>query len=55
MTSEMIGGIVRAILASLGGYAVAKGVIDAGMWTAVSGALVTLFTAGWSLWSKAGK
>ena len=50
--SEQLGGILRAILAAAGGSLVAKGVVDAGTATAVSGALVTILTAGWSWYTN---
>jgi hypothetical protein len=52
MTPEIFGGIVRAVLAAAGGYFIAKGSIDAGMWATISGAVLTLVTAAWSIWSK---
>ena len=52
MTGEQIWGIVRTILAAGGGYVVAKGYIDNATMTSISGAVGTLFIAGWSVWSK---
>ena len=52
MTSEQIAGIVRAIVAALGGSLVAKGVVDSETVLAVSGAVATLAVAAWSVWSK---
>jgi hypothetical protein len=52
MTGEQIAGIVRALAASLGGFFVAKGVVDSETVLAVSGALATLAVAAWSWWSK---
>lgn len=52
MTSEQIGGIVRAIVAAIGGYFVGKGLIDQATATAIAGAAVTVATAVWSVWSK---
>lgn len=52
MTSEQISGIVRAVLSALGGFLVAKGVIDAATLTAVVGAAATLAAAAWSVYSK---
>lgn len=52
MTSEMVAGIVRAVLAALGGYLVARGVIDAETVAAVAGAAATFAAAAWSVWAK---
>ena len=48
MNTEQIAGILRTILAALGGYVVAKGVVDAATYTALSGAAVTIVVALWS-------
>ena len=56
MNADQIGGIVRAILAAVGGYFVGKGLIDASTMTAIGGAVATLAMAAWSLMSnKTGK
>lgn len=52
MTGEQIAGIVRAIVAAAGGYFVGKGVIDGETVATIGGALATLATAAWSVWSK---
>jgi type III secretory pathway component EscV len=52
ITGEQIAGIVRAIVAALGGYLVGQGMIDAETMTAVAGAAATIAAAGWSVWSK---
>ena len=52
ITGEQIAGIVRAIVAALGGYLVGKGMVDAETMTAVAGAAATIAAAGWSVWSK---
>ena len=52
MGSDEIGGIVRAILAALGGVLVTKGYIDNATMLAIVGALVTIITAAWSVWQK---
>lgn len=52
MTSEQIGGIIRAILSALGGYLVGQGVIDANTAATVGGAVGTLAVAAWSVWAK---
>lgn len=52
MTAEQVGGIVRAIIAAVGGYFVGKGITDAATVTAVGGAVATLVVAVWSVLSK---
>lgn len=52
MTQEMLLGTVRTILASLGGYLVGQGLLDAELWLAISGAALALVSLGWSLWQK---
>lgn len=52
MTSEEFGGVIRTVLAFGGGYFVSQGYIDNATMLAVVGALVTLATAGWSVWVK---
>ena len=54
MTGEQIWGVVRTILAAVGGYVVAKGYIDNATLTAVLGGAGTIFVAVWSWWSKRG-
>lgn len=45
-------GILRTLLAAGSGAAVAKGLVDANTAQAAIGALLTLFTTGWSVASK---
>ena len=52
MTGEQIAGIVRAVVAAVGGYLVGKGVADAETVAAVGGALATIAVAIWSVRSK---
>jgi len=51
-TGEQIGGIVRAVVAAVGGILVGKGVIDAQTATAVAGAVATIAVAVWSVIAK---
>lgn len=48
MNKEQIGGLIRAVLAAVSGYFIGKGIGDAGLWEAISGALVLLGTGLWS-------
>lgn len=52
MTTEEFGGLVRTLLAFGGGYFVSQGVIDQTTMLSIVGALVTLFTFGWSYLNK---
>jgi hypothetical protein len=52
MTGEQIAGIVRAIVAAVGGYLVGKGLADAETVAAVAGAAATIVAAVWSVLSK---
>lgn len=54
MSTEQIGGILRTILAAGGGYLVSKGYLDNATMMSIVGAVVTLLTAGWSVWAKRG-
>lgn len=49
---EAILGVVRAILAAVGGYFVSKGVIDEGVVNSIIGALMVILTGVWSVVSK---
>lgn len=49
---DQIGGVLRAILGAIGGYFVAKGVVSTDMLNTIVGAVVTLVTAGWSIWTN---
>jgi hypothetical protein len=52
MNAEQFAGIVRAIVAALGGFFVAKGLADAETVAAVSGAVATIAVAAWSVLAK---
>ena len=54
MNMEQIGGIIRTILAAGGGYLVSKGYLDNATMLSLVGAIVTIITAGWSVWAKRG-
>jgi hypothetical protein len=55
MTTEQFSGILRAVLSAAGGFAVGKGYLDAETATAISGALVTIAVAVWSVRAKKAK
>lgn len=52
MNGEQIAGIVRALVAAVGGYMVGKGLVDSETVVSISGALATLATAVWSVMAK---
>jgi hypothetical protein len=52
MTAEQVAGIVRAIVAAIGGYLVGKGIADAETIAAAAGAAATIAAAIWSVYSK---
>lgn len=49
MNQDEFGGIVRAIVAGVGGFAVGKGWIDNATLTAIAGGLATVAVAIWSV------
>ena len=51
MNSDQVGGIVRALMAVGAGYALSLGFTDA-QWLAITGAVVTLITIIWSVYSN---
>ena len=55
MNEEQVAGLIRHLLTTAGGIAVAIGWTDNGTVATVSGALATLFGIGWSFWSKRNK
>ena len=52
MTAEQFAGIVRAIVAAVGGYLVGKGFADAETVAALAGAAATIGAAVWSVLAK---
>lgn len=52
MNSDQIYGLIRTILAAIGGLAVGKGWIDSATVTTVAGALATVIVAFWSAWAN---
>jgi len=48
MTSEQIQGIIRTVLAALGGFIVAKGWVSSEMWAWIVGGAATIGPAIWS-------
>ena len=52
MTLDMVTGVVRALVAAVGGYFVGKGTISADMAAQISGAALAVVTAVWSVWAK---
>ena len=52
MGSDQIAGIVRALVAAVGGYFVGQGMVDAETVTTIGGAVATLAVAVWSIYAK---
>jgi hypothetical protein len=52
MTPEIIGGIIRALLAAFGGTLIASGLVTEADITAISGGIITFVTVAWSIYSK---
>jgi hypothetical protein len=52
ISSAQIDGIVRAALALVSGLAIAYGIGDEATWATVTGALLSLITAAWSIYSN---
>lgn len=55
MTADQFAGLVRAIVAALGGYLVAKGLVDAETVATLAGVAATAGAAIWSYLSKRDK
>lgn len=54
MHPDQIAGVVRAVVAAIGGYFVGRGIIDESTATAIAGAAATIATAVWSVVAKRG-
>lgn len=52
MSGEQVWGVVRTILAAVGGYFATKGVVDGALVDAIVGGVGTIFVAVWSFVSK---
>jgi hypothetical protein len=52
MNQDQVGGIIRALLAAVAGYAAGKGLISSDMANELVGAGVTIGVAVWSVLSK---
>ena len=52
MTSDQIGGVVRAILIFAGGWLVTQGWVDNATMQTIVGAVVTVITTLWSLYTN---
>jgi hypothetical protein len=52
MTGDQVWGVVRTILAAIGGWATGKGYISNDLLTALLGGGGTIFVALWSVFSK---
>lgn len=52
MNKDQLAGIIRALVAAVGGYFVGKGILDGATMETIAGAVATLATAVWSVYSK---
>lgn len=52
MSGEQVWGVVRTVLAAVGGWAVGKGYLSNDLLTALLGGGGTIFVAIWSVFSK---
>jgi hypothetical protein len=52
MKTEEIAGLVRALVAALGGYLVGQGLLDSESAMTIGGAVTTIAMAVWSIMSK---
>jgi hypothetical protein len=52
LTKEQIFGIIRHTLTFVGGILVMKGIVDEGLWAEISGGVITLTGAIWSIVDK---
>ncbi len=52
MNGDQVWGVVRTILAAVGGWAVAKGYVSNELLTAILGGVGTIFVAAWSVFAK---
>jgi hypothetical protein len=52
MNNDQILGLARHVLTTLGGVAVAKGMVDESTMVAIAGALATILGAAWSIYAK---
>jgi|GEM_PF-1503369 len=52
MTSDQITGILRAILAALGGFFIGKGMISAATFDWLTGGVLALAPILWSMWTN---
>lgn len=52
MNQEQVLGLVRHALTFIGGLLITKGFVDEGIWSELSGAVMTLIGGVWSVLSK---
>lgn len=52
MSADEVGGIVRAVVAAVGGYFVGRGLVDSETVATVGGAVATIAVAVWSVVNK---
>lgn len=52
MNGDQVMGILRAVFAAAGGWAVSKGYVDSSTATTIAGALATIGVAAWSYYTN---
>jgi len=52
LTQEQVSGIIRHALTFVGGVLIMKGLVAEGIWTEISGAVLTLVGGVWSVFAK---
>jgi len=52
MTSDQVGGIIRAILSAIGGFVLAKGWVNAETWAWIVGGIATIGPTIWSWYTN---
>jgi hypothetical protein len=52
MTSDQITGVLRAILAAIGGYFIGKGAISAATFDWLTGGILAIVPILWSMWTN---
>lgn len=52
MSADQITGIIRAVLAAIGGFILAKGWVNAETWAWLVGGITTVVPVIWSTWSN---
>lgn len=52
MSSDQITGIIRAVLAAIGGFVIARWPDQAAMWNWIAGGVLTVIPLVWTIWAN---